>query len=124
REDMREDIKQIKQFNFNAIRTSHYPNDPYIYELCDEYGIMVMDEANYETHGLGGKLANDPTWVAAHMERITRMAYRDKNHPSIIIWSLVNDAGRCLFTASMATWLHDFDINRQLHYEYAMGRYQ
>jgi beta-galactosidase len=124
REDMREDIKQIKQFNFNAIRTSHYPNDPYIYELCDEYGIMVMDEANYETHGLGGKLANDQTWVAAHMERITRMAYRDKNHPSIIIWSLGNEAGRGPVTASMAAWLHDFDITRPVHYEPAMGSHQ
>ncbi|RZK72155.1 MAG: beta-galactosidase, partial [Pedobacter sp.] len=124
REDMRNDIRQIKQFNFNAIRTSHYPNDPYIYELCDEYGIMVMDEANYETHGLGGKLANDPIWVAAHMERITRMAYRDKNHPSIIIWSLGNEAGRGPTTASMAAWLHDFDITRPVHYEPAMGSHQ
>lgn len=124
REDMRDDIKQIKRFNFNAIRTSHYPNDPYIYELCDEYGIMVMDEANYETHGLGGKLANDPTWVAAHMERITRMAYRDKNHPSIIIWSLGNEAGRGPTTASMAAWLHDFDITRPVHYEPAMGSHK
>ncbi|RRN77260.1 beta-galactosidase, partial [Pseudoxanthomonas sp. SGD-10] len=85
REDILNDVRQIKQFNFNAIRTSHYPNDPYFYELCDEYGILVMDEANYETHGLGGKLANDPAWIAAHMERVVRMAYRDKNHPSIII---------------------------------------
>lgn len=124
REDMRNEIKQIKQFNFNAIRTSHYPNDPYIYELCDEYGIMVMDEANYETHGLGGKLANDPVWVAAHMERITRMAYRDKNHPSVIIWSLGNEAGRGPTTASMAAWLHDFDTTRPVHYEPAMGSHQ
>ncbi len=124
REDMRKDIAQIKKFNFNAIRTSHYPNDPYIYELCDEYGIMVMDEANYETHGLGGKLANDPDWVAAHMERITRMAYRDKNHPSIIIWSLGNEAGRGPTTASMAAWLHDFDITRPVHYEPSMGSHQ
>jgi beta-galactosidase len=121
REDIRKDVEQIKQFNFNAIRTSHYPNDPYFYDLCDEYGILVMDEANYETHGLGGKLANDPAWVAAHMERVTRMAYRDKNHPSVIIWSLGNEAGRGPATAAMAAWLHDFDITRPVHYEPAMG---
>ncbi|WP_304062476.1 glycoside hydrolase family 2 TIM barrel-domain containing protein [Pedobacter glucosidilyticus] len=121
REDIKRDVQQLKQFNFNAIRTSHYPNDPYFYELCDEYGILVMDEANYETHGLGGKLANDQAWVAAHLERVTRMAYRDKNHPSIIMWSLGNEAGRGPSTAAMAAWLHDFDITRPVHYEPAMG---
>lgn len=124
REDMEADIRQIKQFNFNAIRTSHYPNDPYIYELCDRYGIMVMDEANMESHGLGGKLMNDPTWLAAHMERVTRMVERDKNHPSIIIWSLGNESGRGPTTAAMAAWIHDFDITRPVHYEPAMGSHQ
>lgn len=124
REDMEADIRQIKQFNFNAIRTSHYPNDPYIYELCDRYGIMVMDEANMETHGLGGKLMNDPAWLAALNERVTRMVERDKNHPSIIIWSLGNESGRGPNTASMAAWIHDFDITRPVHYEPAMGSHQ
>ncbi|MBD1435007.1 DUF4981 domain-containing protein [Sphingobacterium sp. DN00404] len=124
REDMEADIRQIKQFNFNAIRTSHYPNDPYIYELCDRYGIMVMDEANLETHGLGGKLMNDPAWLAAHMERIIRMVERDKNHPSVVIWSLGNESGRGPTTAAMAAWVHDFDITRPLHYEPAMGSHQ
>ncbi|MFD1772017.1 glycoside hydrolase family 2 TIM barrel-domain containing protein [Sphingobacterium suaedae] len=124
RDDMEADIRQIKQFNFNAIRTSHYPNDPYIYELCDRYGIMVMDEANMETHGLGGKLMNDPTWLAAHMERVTRMVERDKNHPSIVIWSLGNESGRGPTTAAMAAWIHDFDITRPVHYEPAMGSHQ
>lgn len=124
REDMEADIRQIKQFNFNAIRTAHYPNDPYIYELCDRYGIMVMDEANLETHGLGGKLMNDPAWIAAHMERITRLVERDKNHPSVVIWSLGNESGRGPTTAAMAAWVHDFDITRPLHYEPAMGSHQ
>lgn len=124
REDMEADIRQIKQFNFNAIRTSHYPNDPYIYELCDRYGIMVMDEANLETHGLGGKLMNDPSWLAAHIERITRLVERDKNHPSVVIWSLGNESGRGPTTAAMAAWVHDFDITRPLHYEPAMGSHQ
>ncbi|PRD49430.1 beta-galactosidase [Sphingobacterium haloxyli] len=124
RADMEADIRQIKQFNFNAIRTSHYPNDPYIYELCDRYGIMVMDEANMESHGLGGKLMNDPAWLAAHMERITRMVERDKNHPSVVIWSLGNESGRGPTTAAMAAWVHDFDITRPLHYEPAMGSHQ
>ncbi|MGJ1203882.1 glycoside hydrolase family 2 TIM barrel-domain containing protein [Sphingobacterium lactis] len=124
RADIEADIKQIKQFNFNAIRTSHYPNDPYLYELCDRYGIMVMDEANLETHGLGGKLMNDPSWLAAHMERVTRMIERDKNHPSIVMWSLGNESGRGPTTAAMAAWIHDFDITRPVHYEPGMGSHQ
>lgn len=124
REDMEADIRQIKQFNFNAIRTAHYPNDPYIYELCDRYGMMMLAEANLETHGLGGKLMNDPSWLAAHMERLTRMVERDKNHPAIVIWSLGNESGRGPTTAAMAAWVHDFDITRPLHYEPAMGSHQ
>lgn len=121
REDILQDVKTIKQFNFNCIRTSHYPMDPYLYELCDEYGIFVIDEANLETHGLGGKLSNDPMWTGAYLERSNRMAMRDKNHPSIIIWSLGNEAGRGPNHAAMAEWLHDFDITRPVHYEPAMG---
>jgi len=121
REDIKKDIQLIKRFNFNAIRTSHYPNDPYLYDLCDQYGIFVMDEANYETHGLGGKLSNDPQWTHAFMERSSRMVMRDKNHPSIIIWSLGNEAGRGPNNAAMAAWIHDFDISRPVHYEPAMG---
>ena len=82
REDIRQDVTTIKQFNFNCIRLSHYPSDPYLLDLCDEYGIMVIDEANLETHGLGGKLDHDPQWTAAYIERVSRMAMRDKNHPS------------------------------------------
>ncbi|WBL23376.1 glycoside hydrolase family 2 TIM barrel-domain containing protein [Zunongwangia sp. HRR-M8] len=121
REDMEEDIKTIKRFNFNLIRTSHYPNDSYIYDLCDKYGLMVMDEANLETHGIGGKLSNDPKWNHAYMERMTRMVERDKNHPSIIFWSLGNEAGSGPNHAAMAGWTHNFDITRPVHYEPAQG---
>tara|TARA_R110000868_G_scaffold83515_3_gene235676 strand:- start:18520 stop:21807 length:3288 start_codon:yes stop_codon:yes gene_type:complete len=121
RKDIEEDIKTIKQFNFNTIRTSHYPNDPYFYELCDQYGIMVIDEANLETHGLGGKLSNDTNWSHAFLERMTRMVERDKNHPSIIFWSLGNEAGKGPNHAIMAGWVHDFDITRFVHYEPAQG---
>jgi beta-galactosidase len=121
REDILQDVKTIKQFNFNCIRTSHYPMDPYLYDLCDEYGILVIDEANLETHGLGGKLSNDPAWTAAYLERSSRMVMRDKNHPSIIIWSLGNESGRGPNHAAMSAWIHDFDITRPVHYEPAMG---
>jgi beta-galactosidase len=121
RKDIEEDVKTIKKFNFNTIRTSHYPNDPYLYELCDRYGIMVMDEANLETHGLGGKLSNDPSWTNAYLERMTRMVERDKNHPSVIIWSLGNESGKGPNHAAMASWTDNFDITRPIHYEPAQG---
>lgn len=121
RDDIKQDITTIKKFNFNFIRTSHYPNDPYFYELCDQYGIMVMDEANQETHGIGGKLANDPKWTNAYLERMTRMVERDKNHPSVVMWSLGNEGGKGPNHAAMAGWVHDFDITRPVHYEPAQG---
>jgi beta-galactosidase len=121
REDILQDVKTIKQFNFNCIRLSHYPSDPYLLDLCDEFGVMVIDEANLETHGLGGKLSHDAMWTGAYIERISRMALRDKNHPSIIFWSLGNEAGSGPNHAAMAAWIHDFDITRPLHYEPAMG---
>jgi beta-galactosidase len=97
KEDMLRDIKIFKEHNINSVRTAHYPNDPYFYELCDEYGIYVVDEANIESHGMGyamhRTLANNPAWLKAHLSRIERMVQRDKNHPSIVIWSLGNEAG-------------------------------
>ena len=105
REEMEKDIRMIKQYNFNSIRTSHYPNDPYIFDLCDKYGLYVIDEANLETHGVGGKLANDYRWAGAYLERVTRMAMRDKNHPSIIIWSLGNESGEGPNHEAMAGWV-------------------
>ena len=121
REDILQDIKTIKQFNFNCIRLSHYPPDPYLLDLCDEFGIMVIEEANLETHGLGGKLDHNEEWTGAYLDRVTRMVLRDKNHPSIIMWSLGNEAGSGPNHAAMAGWVHDYDITRPVHYEPAMG---
>jgi len=120
-QDLEEDVKLMKKFNFNFVRTSHFPDDPYFYELCDKYGLMVMDEANLETHGLGGFLSNDPQWTHAYMERMTRMVERDKNHPSIVMWSLGNESGKGPNHAAMAGWTHDYDITRPVHYEPAQG---
>lgn len=122
REDMEKDVQMMKQYNFNAVRTSHYPNDPYFYELCDRYGIYVIDETNLESHGVGGKFSQDPYWVIPFMERVTRMAMRDRNHPSIIMWSLGNESGVGPNHAAMAGWLHEFDPSRPVHYEGAQGR--
>jgi hypothetical protein len=91
-ESMVEDILLMKRHNVNTVRTSHYPNVPRWYELCDEYGLYVIDEANIESHGMGyggESLAKDPKWGKAHLERMVSMVERDKNHPSIIIWSIV-----------------------------------
>ncbi len=121
REEMEADAKLIKQFNFNAVRTSHYPNDPYFLALCDQYGIYVMDEANIETHHLGGYIANTPSWTGAMLARITRMVMRDKNHPSVISWSLGNEAGTGPNFAAAAAWIHDYDNSRFVHYEGAQG---
>ncbi len=97
KEDMLADIKMMKENNINAVRTCHYPNMPLWYKLCDQYGLYLYDEANVESHGMGYKpentLANKPEWKAAHVERITNMVERDKNHPSIIVWSMGNEAG-------------------------------
>lgn len=119
-DNMRKDVELMKQFNINAVRTSHYPNDPRFLELCDEYGLFVIDEANLETHELGSKLSNDPQWLLAHMERATRMVLRDKNHPSIIFWSLGNESGFGPNHAAMAQWIKDYDPTRMIHYEGAM----
>ena len=122
REEMEADIRLMKQFNFNSIRTCHYPNDPYIYDLCDKYGLYVMDEANLETHGVGGQISNEPTWVSSFMERATRMVIRDRNHPSVVFWSLGNESGVGPNHAAMAGWIEDYDSTRPIHYEGAQGQ--
>ena len=122
REEMEADIRLMKQFNFNSVRTCHYPNDPYLLDLCDQYGLYVMDEANLETHGVGGKISNDYTWSISFMERMTRMVERDRNHPSIIIWSLGNESGRGPNHAAMSGWVKDFDQTRPVHYEGGQGQ--
>lgn len=114
---MLKDILMMKKFNINAVRTSHYPNNERFYELCDEYGIYVMDEANLETHGVGGKLSNETSWSNAFLERAVRMVERDKNHPSIIFWSLGNESGSGFNHATMANWMRAYDPTRPVHYE-------
>ena len=122
KEGMLRDILLLKQFNFNAVRTSHYPNDPLWYDLCDAYGIYLIDEANLETHGLGAKLSNDPRWGNAFLERAQRMVRRDKNHPSIIFWSLGNESGSGPNHAAMGGWIREYDPTRFIHYEGAQSQ--
>lgn len=120
-ERMLQDLLLMKQANINAVRTAHYPNVPRFYELCDSLGMYVMDEANIETHGLRGKLASDPDWHAAFLDRAVRMAERDKNFTSVISWSLGNESGYGPNFAAIAAWLKDFDPTRPVHYEGAQG---
>lgn len=123
KERMEQDIKVLKQFNINAVRTSHYPNDPYFYDLCDKYGIYVVDEANIESHGMGYELtktlANEPSWELAHLQRLSRMLERDKNHPSVIIWSLGNEAGNGYNFYRGYLWMKERDASRPVQYERA-----
>ncbi|SHG20565.1 beta-galactosidase [Salegentibacter echinorum] len=128
RERMEQDIKVLKEFNFNAVRTAHYPNDNYIYELADKYGLYVVDEANIESHGMGYSLtrtlANDPTWEKAHLERLSRMVERDKNHPSIIIWSMGNEAGNGYNFYRGYKLIKEMDPTRPIQHERAILPWQ
>ncbi len=122
REHMRRDIVLMKQHNINAVRTSHYPNDPYWLDLCDEYGLYVVDEADLETHGFYVadetiRPANDPAWRAAFVDRAERMVRRDKNHPSVILWSLGNESGYGPNHAAMTDAIRALDPTRPVHYE-------
>jgi len=121
RESMEQDIKLMKQFNINAVRSSHYPNDPYWYELTDKYGMYVIDEANIESHPLAinkdTQLGNEMSWLGAHLDRTKRMFERDKNHPSIIIWSLGNEAGEGKIFEKTYEWLKNRDPSRPVQYE-------
>ncbi|MCL5245666.1 DUF4981 domain-containing protein [Cellulophaga sp. 20_2_10] len=121
RADLRKDVELMKQFNFNAVRTSHYPNDPYFLELCNEYGIYVMAEANIECHHLGSFIPYSPSWAAPILSRVYRMVERDKNNPSIISWSLGNESGTGPAFAAAASWVKDYDASRFIHYEGAQG---
>jgi beta-galactosidase len=115
------DIELMKRFNINAVRTAHYPNDPEWYDLCDQYGLWVMDEANIETHHYGtnenNRLANDPAWREAHLDRIRNMVERDKNHPAIILWSIGNESGDGPNIAASYQWIKKRDPSRPVHYE-------
>ncbi|MEG0789309.1 MAG: glycoside hydrolase family 2 TIM barrel-domain containing protein [Alistipes sp.] len=120
RERMVEDIRIMKELNINAVRTSHYPNNPLWYDLCDRYGIYVLDEANVESHGMGydeRTLARVPAYKQAHLERNERMVLRDKNHPSVIIWSLGNEAGFGENFKACYRWIKDYDTSRPVQYE-------
>jgi len=123
---MLRDILLMKKFNINAVRTSHYPNVPRWYELCDQYGLYVVDEANIESHGMGydpGKtLGNNPLWGAAHLDRAMSLVERDKNHPSVIIWSMGNEAGDGVNFHAVYDWIKKRDPSRPVQYEQAGTR--
>ena len=125
-DEMIEDIRIMKELNINTVRTSHYPNDPRWLDLCDRYGLYVIDEANIESHGMGygpRTLAKEPVYAQMHMERVERMARRDVNHPSIIVWSLGNEAGNGPNFEAAYDWLKGWDKTRPVQYERAeLGR--
>ncbi|MBT4398384.1 MAG: DUF4981 domain-containing protein [Bacteroidetes bacterium] len=121
RESMLQDVLLMKQHNINTVRTCHYPDDPYWYQLCDEYGLYVIDEANIESHGMGysmeRSLGNNLEWKEAHLERMERMIQRDKNHASVIMWSMGNEAGPGQNFAATAELTRQLDSSRPVHYE-------
>ncbi|MFC7338676.1 glycoside hydrolase family 2 TIM barrel-domain containing protein [Haloferula chungangensis] len=126
-QDMRADLLQMKRGNINAVRCSHYPNDPRLLELCDELGFYVVDEANIESHGMGwgpnaNSMAKDPAWGPAHMDRMKNCLERDKNHPCIIMWSMGNEAGDGINFQEMSKYLRERDPSRPVHYEQAQQR--
>lgn len=120
---MRQDIELMKQNNINAVRTSHYPNDPRFLELCDEYGLYVCDEANIESHGMGygaESLAKRKDWIKPHIDRIRNMVEQDRNHPCIIYWSMGNEAGDGICFQEGSKWIKENDPSRPVHYERAL----
>lgn len=120
-ERMKQDILLLKQCNINAVRTCHYPNDPRWYELCNRYGIYIMDEVDIEEHGLRGYLASEPSWAAAFMDRTQRAVIRDRNHPCVVFWSLGNESGWGTNFAATGAWIREYDPTRFIHYEGAQG---
>lgn len=128
REAMLRDIQLMKKFNINSVRTSHYPNSEIWLDLCDQYGIYVVGEANIESHGMGyditQTMANRPTWLQAHLQRVQRMVERDKNHASIVIWSMGNEAGNGYNFYSCYLWMKQRDPSRPIQYERAVADYR
>ena len=124
--EMLEDIRIMKELNINTVRTSHYPNDPRWLALCDRYGLYVIDEADIESHGMGygpETLGDNPIYKQSHLERVQRMAQRDVNHPSVIIWSLGNEAGNGQNFYAAYDWLKAWDPSRPIQYERAGEEY-
>ncbi|MER6351809.1 glycoside hydrolase family 2 TIM barrel-domain containing protein [Streptomyces sp. NPDC001634] len=121
-EDMRADLVLLKRFGFNAIRTAHYPNDPGLYDLADELGFYVVDEADIESHDHAHEIADDPRYLNAFVDRVSRMVLRDKNHPSVIIWSLGNESDYGAHHDAAAGWVRRYDPTRPLQYEGAAKR--
>lgn len=117
RETLRLDALLMKRFNFNAVRTSHYPNDPYWLDLCDELGLYVIDETNLEAHDYRHQICRDRRYASAFLDRAVRMVERDKNHPAVILWSLGNESGYGPNHDAMAGWIRAYDPSRPLHYE-------
>ena len=120
---MRRDVLLMKAHNVNAVRTSHYPPHPRFLELCDELGLYVIDECDLETHGFflldwRGNPSDDPRWEDAFVDRMRRTVERDKNHPSIVMWSLGNESGSGSNLSAMAAWARERDPSRPLHYEH------
>ena len=122
RELMETDARLMKQSNVNAVRTSHYPNDPYWLDLCDRYGLYAVDEANIESHAFYDDVCRDPRYTSAFVERVRNMVERDKNHPSVILWSLGNESGYGPNHDAAAGWLRARDPSRPLHYEGAIAK--
>lgn len=120
RESMETDIRLMKRYNVNAVRTSHYPDDPYWLELCDRFGLYVIDEANVESHAYYDELCRDPRYRNQWVERVANMVERDKNHPSVIVWSLGNESGYGPNHDAAAGWVRARDASRPLHYEGAI----
>ncbi|WP_372594788.1 glycoside hydrolase family 2 TIM barrel-domain containing protein [Actinotalea sp.] len=119
-EDLRSDLVTMRRHNVNAIRTSHYPNDDAFYDLCDELGFYVVDEANLEAHAYNRSLADDPRYRAAWLDRGARMVERDRNHPCVILWSLGNESGYGVNHDALAAWIRSTDPSRPVHYEDAI----
>ncbi len=117
REDMEAEIRCMKRMGINSVRTSHYPDDPAWYDLCDAAGLLLVAECNLETHGVLGELTHDPSWSGAFLDRLVRMAVLYKNHPCIYAWSLGNESGVGPNHAAMAGWIREYDPSRICQYE-------
>ena len=117
RDDMRQDLLEMKRWNFNAVRTSHYPNDAAFLDLCDELGFYVIGEANIESHAFISSICNDAKYLNAFVDRVGRMVQRDIHHPSVVMWSLGNESGAGTNHEAAAAFARSFDPSRPLHYE-------